>query len=175
MSFIGNLGRGFVRSAINQVGRDGGRVISNQLYGDAHSTPHRMVGGGAASSDGVQDPSERIERCTPTSTVAACFFVFLGMVFTLIGGVSLLVAGYSRLKRASVVKGWRYVSVPCYSRDGRYRQGVRYEGDVLRRERIELEADELEYEQNRKVARLYLYSGAFIVAVYVILFFNVYN
>lgn len=173
MSFISNLGRGFVRSAINQVGRDGGRVISNKVYGDAHAMPHRMVGG--AASDGVQDPSERVERCAPTSTVTACFFVLLGMVFTLIGGVALLVAGMSRMKSIGIIKGWRYVSVPCYSRDGRYREGVRYEGDVLRRERIELEADEWEYEQNRKVARLYLYSGAFIVAVYVIMFFFVYN
>lgn len=174
MNFISNLGRGFVRSAINQVGRDGGRVISNKVYGDAHAMPHRMVGGGAASG-GVQDPSERVERCAPTSTVNACFFVLLGMVFTLIGGVALLVAGMSRMKRIGVVKGWRYVSVPCYSRDGRYRQGVRYEGDVLRRERIELEADEWEYEQNRKVARLYLYSGAALVALYFITFLYIYN
>lgn len=40
-SFLGQLGKGFLRSAVNQVGRDGGRVISNQVYGDAHSTPIR--------------------------------------------------------------------------------------------------------------------------------------
>lgn len=79
------------------------------------------------------------------------------------------------MKRIGVVKGWRYVSVPCYSRDGRYREGVRYEGDVLRRESIELEADEWEYEQNRKVARLYLYSGAALVALYFITFLYIYN
>ena len=43
-SFLGQLGKGFIRSAVNQVGRDGGRVISNQVYGDAHSTPIRGVG-----------------------------------------------------------------------------------------------------------------------------------
>lgn len=43
-SFLGQLGKGFLRSAVNQVGRDGGRVISNQVYGDAHSAPIREVG-----------------------------------------------------------------------------------------------------------------------------------
>lgn len=44
MSFISDLGQGFIRSAVNQVGRDGGKVISNQLYGNAHSTPIRGIG-----------------------------------------------------------------------------------------------------------------------------------
>lgn len=50
MSFLANLGKGFVRSAVNQVGRDGGRVISNSLYGDAHATPIRRVGEQAQSA-----------------------------------------------------------------------------------------------------------------------------
>ena len=33
----------FVNSAVRQVGRDGGKVISNAVYGDSHSTPHRIV------------------------------------------------------------------------------------------------------------------------------------
>lgn len=43
MSFLGNLAKGFVRSAVNQVGRDTGRVVSNKLYGNSHSTPIRGV------------------------------------------------------------------------------------------------------------------------------------
>lgn len=42
-NFLGNLGKGFIRSAVNQVGRDGGKVISNSLYGNAHATPIRGV------------------------------------------------------------------------------------------------------------------------------------
>lgn len=33
-SFATQLAKGFVRSAVNQVGRDGGRVLSNQIYGN---------------------------------------------------------------------------------------------------------------------------------------------
>ena len=47
MSFVKNLGKGFVRSTVNQVGRDGGKVISNKIYGDRHGTPIRMTGGNA--------------------------------------------------------------------------------------------------------------------------------
>ena len=43
MSFLSNLGKEFVRSAVRQVGRDGGKIISNHLYGNAHSTPIRNV------------------------------------------------------------------------------------------------------------------------------------
>ena len=39
MSFLGSLAKGFIRSAVNQVGRDGGKVISNNVYGDSHTTP----------------------------------------------------------------------------------------------------------------------------------------
>lgn len=34
-----------LRSAANQFARDGGKVLSNAMYGDAHSTPIRRVGG----------------------------------------------------------------------------------------------------------------------------------
>ena len=32
MSFLNNLAKGFVRSAVNQVGRDGGKVISQHCF-----------------------------------------------------------------------------------------------------------------------------------------------
>ena len=34
----------FLKSAINQIGRDMGKVVSNQLFNDSHSTPYRRVG-----------------------------------------------------------------------------------------------------------------------------------
>lgn len=34
----------FLKSAVNQVGRDLGKVVSNQVFKDAHSTPYRRVG-----------------------------------------------------------------------------------------------------------------------------------
>jgi hypothetical protein len=34
----------FLKSAINQVGRDLGKVVSNQIFKDSHSSPYRRVG-----------------------------------------------------------------------------------------------------------------------------------
>lgn len=44
-SFITQLFQGFIRSGVNQVGRDGGKVISNRVYKDSHSVPLRRVSG----------------------------------------------------------------------------------------------------------------------------------
>lgn len=41
MSFFTNLGKGFIQSAVNQVGRDYGRTISNEAFGNRHSIPIR--------------------------------------------------------------------------------------------------------------------------------------
>ena len=40
---MNSLCKGFIRSAVNQVGRDYGRTISNQIFGDSHATPVRVV------------------------------------------------------------------------------------------------------------------------------------
>lgn len=43
MNILSDLGKRLINSAVSQVGRDGGKVISNHLYGDAHATPIRNV------------------------------------------------------------------------------------------------------------------------------------
>lgn len=41
--FLMQLLKGFFRSAVNQVGRDGGKVISNEIYKGKHSTPYKSA------------------------------------------------------------------------------------------------------------------------------------
>lgn len=61
-NLFSQLGKDFVRSAVKQVGRDGGKVISNHVYGDGHSTPVREVGGAEYSfSNDIQDASRMID------------------------------------------------------------------------------------------------------------------
>ncbi len=38
-----NLGKTFVQSLVREVGRGGGKVVSNKIYGSKHSTPIRVV------------------------------------------------------------------------------------------------------------------------------------
>ncbi len=43
MSFLKQLAKGFFRSLVNQVGRDGGRVVSRKLYRGAHATQIEVI------------------------------------------------------------------------------------------------------------------------------------
>lgn len=61
MSFLSDLTKGFIRSAVNQVGRDGGKVISNRLYGDKHATPIRNV----SIQDGIYYDDTTSEPISP--------------------------------------------------------------------------------------------------------------
>lgn len=165
MGFGKNLVKGFVRSAINQVGRDGGKVISNQLYGDAHSSPHRSVNSSAGQpqSGMLEEKYLRTERASIPSNARICVYVLLALMFNLFGALVLLISGYSRWKSRYTIKGWNVYSTPTYARDNRYRDGVHYEGDVMRREPVILEADEWEVERNTTVARIYLAAGVCII------------
>ena len=58
---------GFLKSAINQVGRDMGRVVSNQVFKDAHSIPIRRARSRSTASENAQ-VQER--RAAPIKEVA---------------------------------------------------------------------------------------------------------
>ena len=168
-SFINGLAKGFVRSAVNQVGRDAGRVVSNQLYGDAHSTPHRNVsagGAGRVSSVG-QVEGEGIQPIVP-SVCVAWIWGFVGFLFSIIGGVILLIVGYRKLKRKYTAYGWQYESRAVYVADGRYKRGERYDGHQLYRRRVEIEADDYIIAKNEKIAKIYLYFGFAAVLGYIL-------
>ena len=61
MSYLNNLAKGFVKSAVKQVGREGGKVISNQIYGNVHSKPLRTNSNDTAiESTGLFEEKEYI-------------------------------------------------------------------------------------------------------------------
>ena len=167
-SFINGLAKGFVRSAVNQVGRDAGRVVSNNIYGDAHSIPHRNVSaGGTGRITGVgQVEDEGIQPIVP-SVGAAWFWSFVGFCFSIIGGVVLLIVGYRKLKNKYTAYGWQYTSQAVYVADGRYKTGERYDGHQLTRRKVEIEADDYIIARNEKIAKIYLYFGFAAVLGYV--------
>jgi len=133
MSFLNNLFKGFVRSSVNQVGRDGGRVISNKLYGDAHSTPIRVA----------QSPSvikTITQQCEPQNTdnspysflsmafadnlilrivayLLLCTLPFLGSLYTLLRGIE-----YTKKKQMEV---YGTETIGIGKADRRFNSGVR--------------------------------------------------
>lgn len=168
-SFINGLAKGFIRSAVNQVGRDAGRVVSNNIYGDAHSIPHRNVSaGGAGRITGVgKVEDEGVQPIVP-SVGAAWFWGFVGFVFSIIGGVVLLIIGYRKLKNKHTAYGWQYTSQAVYVADNRYKRGERYDGRQLSRRKVEIEADDYTIAINEKIAKIYLYFGFTAVLGYIL-------
>lgn len=158
-SFINELAKGFVRSAVNQVGRDAGRVVSNNIYGDAHSIPHRNVSGAAGRITGVGKVEDEGTVIIEPSEGKAIAWCVVALFFNFLGAVVLLVVGYRKLKNKYVASAWRYESQAVYVADGRYKAGERYDGHQLSRRKIEVPADEFMIEKNEKIAKIYLYAG----------------
>lgn len=168
-SFINGLAKGFVRSAVNQVGRDAGRVVSNNIYGDAHSIPHRNVSaGGAGRITGIgKVEDEGIQPIVP-SVYVAWIWGFVGFLFSIVGGVVLLIVGYRKLKNKYTAYGWQYTSQAVYVADGRYKRGEQYDGHQLTRRKVKIEADDYIIAKNEKIAKIYLYFGFAAVLGYIL-------
>lgn len=157
MSFLGNLAKGFVRSTVNQVGRDTGRVISNKIYGDKHSTPVR----GIIYSDGnyynkdsnelisseefnhkLNEDGYKIQHFTSNPFVKA-FLWCMGLIATIF--INIYEGGYwiflapgmlsimGTLKLLASFKTmtiYKNTNVGMYKTDMRHKEGKKYVGDT---------------------------------------------
>lgn len=152
MNFLSQLAKGFIRSTVNQVGRDTGRVISNQIYGNAHSTPIK----GVTCTDGVyydesndttlseQEFSSRLRmeglkiQYFSTHPLLKTFYFVLGLFITimiieftniyygLIPSAVLVVVGICKGMAAKYQMTVFYTrSMPTYTQDRRYSTGRR--------------------------------------------------
>lgn len=177
MGFTKNLAKGFVRSAVNQVGRDAGKVVSNQIYGDAHSTPHRAVGSSYSSPQGtpvnndlgLDFDEQRIIPREPTSITAAWCYVLLACIFSLFGGIALIYNGNKKLKNRHLVKADEYTNQATYSADRRFKTNERYEGHMVFKRTILVEASPDDVETNETVGKIYLYAGIAIIILFIVL------
>lgn len=157
-SFFGNLAKGFVRSAVNQVGRDAGRVVSNGVYGDRHSIPIRNVSGNERIARYGEVKVESRQRLLPSES-NAIVAVLIGCCFTLVGGIVLLLVGISKSGKKTIVYEKQVQSQAVYVADGRCKDGMRYDGDNLMQRKVPVAADEYEIELNTKIANIYKYGG----------------
>ena len=136
-NFISQLGKGFIRSAVNQVGRDSGKVVSNSIYGDKHSVPIRNTGSKYSGRYIQGNIDVEINRengyvyvCKNSTSkkvlwyilallFAQPFFIFI-MLYLLYVGI--------KKKKQEFVYVKKLVPVPLYVSDRRYRDGVRFWG-----------------------------------------------
>ena len=160
MNFLSQLAKGFIRSTVNQVGRDTGRVISNQIYGNAHSTPVK----GVTYTDGVyydesnettlseQEFSSRLRmeglkiQYFATHPLLKTFYFVLGLFITimiieftniyygLIPSAVLVVVGICKGMAAKYQMTVFYTrTMPTYTQDRRCSTGRRVSGQTLGR------------------------------------------
>lgn len=177
MGFLGDLGKGFVRSAVNQVGRDTGKVFSNQIYGDAHSTPIRHVSrNGNAFYDNStneeiteQELSEMLKKegykfSYFNHGIFHHLFSFLGLfILTFIFSeypviCVILTLGLATTKFVNIPNATfkKKESVPVYSSDRRYKKGYRIEGFTKETIKYKMPANGRQKNMNLIISIVYL-------------------
>ena len=127
-SFATQLAQGFVRSTVNQVGRQTGNVIANNMYGNAHSVPVRCVGGykyDPRKNYSFSDPIEQSEpKFIDSDGWTKAFWFFFAIIFYWYGGAILFINGlYIYLK--DTVKCSQDRTYEVFIEDGRKAEGWR--------------------------------------------------
>lgn len=127
-NFINQLAKGFVRSAVNQVGRDSGRVISNTIYNGQNYVPVSDVTEPSQTRHQSGDfPSNAYSKTVPFTTGKIVWLVVLCIFFNIIGSIGVLIYGIAKYFTTSDKMVWQE-SVPMYASDRRYKSGQRYMG-----------------------------------------------
>jgi len=157
MGFINQLGKGFIRSAVNQVGRDGGKVISNQLYKGNHATPFYQAGKEIPNSNMLYEkPQKEYVLIKYFWACVICLIPILGV------GIVLWRAFANYFKKTKTV--YRTEQQTITKQDRRTRTGTRLE-TINHEVEVKVDVDE---ELKRK-SRLKSY-GYFVIAFLGILY-----
>lgn len=193
MSFLQELGKGFIRSAVNQVGRDGGKVISNHIYGDAHATPIRHVG---QSTSGTYFDTETSQPLTPQqilqyattdgwkpeysaykwshritlmfwAVLVGCIpFIFPLCLVIPIVPIYIIYRGIKHMTAKKTIYA-KMVEVPKLIADRRYKGNIRQDGTELMKATIPLTSTPEDKAAHRRLGFSYILCAIFLwLAVY---------
>ena len=181
-----SLFSGMLRTAANQLARDGGKALSNSIYGDAHSTPIRRVGNtstiyGSASYGGVGEEVTAEEmrqwcevngmflKISRTAVWQVILMAIFGMVPILVTG---MVLGPAFIF-ASLRRIWYFFAADAvYAKkamvankipDKRYSCGYRIEGFRKGYETVEVPPTLKERMWHLLIAFIYMIIGASII------------
>lgn len=178
MGFAKNLGKGFVRSAVNQVGRDYGRTISNDVFGDRHAIPHRSVNNYGQPMYVQQQPQQNLPPTLPDGgyfDVAPKFvlWIFGSFFIPFFVGFAAIFVGLFNYLNKDVVDYVYYVDEPTFVQDLRYSGGRRYAGDIRVKKKFHLPVErvvpEIVQRQRKNGWRLMIIGGIFS-AIWLLLF-----
>lgn len=184
MSFIEKLAKGFVRSAVNQVGRDGGRVVSNKLYGDKHAIKIQNVSSGNISLDPedttfedsendlegkhFEDRSELVNNGFKVSYskmgIWSFIFSFIVIFVPFLGPVIFLAIVFLIGTSIAKVNMKTKVNVPVYKSDKRTKTGMRLVGHETKKITVTTRARGLELTIN--IIELLFYLSMMLGSAY---------
>lgn len=153
MSFLNSLFKSFIRSAVNQVGRDGGKVISNQLYRGAHTTPINLQSQPSTTSTPSQPDTsipnqyqflplalaDKLPLKIIAYIICTTLIPFIGTLYVIYKGVL-----YSEKTTDEI---YQIKDVPYGKPDKRYTSGVRILG--YQKQKVIIGYDTLPYTQIR--------------------------
>lgn len=140
MSYLNKLAKGFIRSAVNQVGRDGGRVVSNKVYKGKHSKPiyyhdptsQQNPSNDQGSTSDSDHPTEIDWSVQPNLMKSHPFVTFIkGYFVHMLVFIGFFIALYK------IISSFLKKNTPIYSvvenriQDKRYKAGYRVDGDIL--------------------------------------------
>lgn len=159
------LAEGFVRSTVNQVGRQTGNVIANNIYGDAHSTPFKIITEANRNvylTEPIEEPTEyQFDKPIYVLWFLLYFIFWAAPVFY---GIYL----YFSKK----VNCYNFSTHEAYVEDRRYKTGVRSVGIRTIKNNISFPIDECSeelVEQKKKAALIILAPGIIIFGLFVVL------
>jgi hypothetical protein len=159
MGFLNNLAKGFVRSAVNQVGRDSGKVVSNQIYGNSDSTPLSVNSNQSTiEKEGLVEEKEYV-------WVKIIWAIVISTILPIIGGLIIIYRGYVNYNK-KFVKMFRIESQAVYAQDRRYDTGQRYEGHKQVKIPVQIEADEIQLKRAKIKSCCYFIVGISFIILY---------
>lgn len=192
MGFIENLAKGFVRSAVNQVGRDTGRVVSNKIYGNAHATPVRGISqsNGVFINDETNEPISEAEFLNRLKNegyhiyhfitnpfwkwICWCFGLFVtyfiiecdGGFWSLLPSILLvLIAILKIFQMRESMMIYQNKEMAMYKADRRYSTGKRYIGHSMQKVEYYIKPTE-EYKKDGIIISIVY----FILAIFMVIF-----
>lgn len=160
MSFINNLAKGFIRSAVNQVGRDGGKVISNKIYGNSHTTPFHIT-----ENNNINSSNDLIEE-KEYVYLKLFWVILLSTLIPIIGSLIVIYRGYVNIKK-NKISMYKIEKQPIYKIDRRHTSGKRLEGYREIKVPYYIEIDEKQKAKNRFKSYGYFGLGFSILIFYV--------
>lgn len=143
MSILNNLGKIFIRSAVSQVGRDGGRVISSKVYGNKHAVPIRSINSELSdiSNDSKENYANREELISAGFRAELFSQNLIGNMLTFGGGFITPILGPLFLFFISLrnifrdrTRFYRMTHDVLFVRDNRYKTGTRANGTKTTKE-----------------------------------------